>query len=224
MEPWRTAFRAISEQLTDSGLTAIERAIKTDDMALQQGATVYPPADYDGCERQALAACPIGFAFMADNTGATAAQVDAHFNAVISSPALASTELGAYEFLRWWDDGERQAVRRQLLPEIKRLLAARSAANKRAAHVPKASNRPGWYSPPSRLIPSQERRRAPGQSDVNGLSTEEADSRARKKSRRTIENHLSYGHRRPARLGAIFANVGPKDPLSHRLAKTLSPA
>jgi len=133
MEPWRIAFRAISEQLTDNGLTAIERALETDDLHLQQGATVYPPpSDYDGSDRPALAACPIGFAFMADNTGATAAQVDAHFNAVLGSPALASTELGAYEFIKFWDDGERDAVRRQLLPEIKRLLAIRSAAGQPA--------------------------------------------------------------------------------------------
>jgi hypothetical protein len=126
MESWRTAFRLLADRLTDNGLAAVERALQTDDPRLLQLATVYPPpAAYDGCERQALAGDPIAFAGMADMPGASASKVAVYCEQGIESAEQAGCITG--EFLRRWDDSERSSVRRQLLPEVKRAIAMRTA-------------------------------------------------------------------------------------------------
>jgi hypothetical protein len=108
-----------------AGLLALERALETDDEALMQVGTCYPPPVEQYLDEPVQMACAITL------TGgkATVGEALAWFNGVrdrAKGPAFTA-------FIRWFDQTPRDEMRRALLPEVKRSIALAAAESEVAS-------------------------------------------------------------------------------------------
>lgn len=140
---WRLVWReGLAPVLPTAGLRALADALRTDDPRLTQGSTTTPPplmcAQTWPCE----AACVLGycgasvsggFAPAGGGTGArpgaaTVQQVEEFFaRACFEADQRLGEPAACRWFLNWFDDAPRAEMRRELLGEVERVLAARAA-------------------------------------------------------------------------------------------------
>jgi hypothetical protein len=126
---WQRSFReGIVPQLSAAGLMALKQALETDDPALLQGATTSPPTLDCVSDWPVKAACAIAFAGWKGDGRVTVGEVEQFFASVchragqqLGDPA------GARWFLNWFDDTPRAQMRRELLAEVDRAIAGRTA-------------------------------------------------------------------------------------------------
>ena len=140
MERWRTVWRdGIAPQLSTVGLEALKQALASDDFRLLQGATTIPPLLSCTQGWAVEAGCVIVFCGVADADGFTTdadgnkcqvsstvheaeeffARVCFEANQLIGEPAACR------HFVNFTDRTPRDEMRRQLLPEVDRVLRRR---------------------------------------------------------------------------------------------------
>jgi hypothetical protein len=136
VESWRKVWRdGVAPVLSTAGLTALRRAIVTDDPRLIQNATTTPPPLLCVQDWPVEAACPIGLSGWLGDGLEVVGDVEEHFAKVCFEADTRLGESAAVRyFLNWFDDTPRDEVRRELLGEVDRELAGRSvpAAERRA--------------------------------------------------------------------------------------------
>lgn len=130
MESWRKVWReGVVLQLSTAGLTALEKALVTDDSRLIQGATTSPPPLTCMQECPVEGACPISFSVWVGDGRETVGEVEDFFAKVCFE---ADVKLGEPAAIRWllnfWDDTPRDEARRLLLAEVQRELTLRRTA------------------------------------------------------------------------------------------------
>lgn len=122
MEPWLTSWHDhIAPRMTDAELRALAEGLRNDDPAWRQDSTTYPYAwawDYP-CE----AGCAIAYAaWKSLSEPAVVEDVWKRFDTIVGRGGML---YDAIPFIRWHDDTPRDVVRRDLLPEVERVLANR---------------------------------------------------------------------------------------------------
>src|SRR5437879_4411200 len=121
---WKRVFRnGFAPMLSTAGLLSMKRGLETDDPALVQNATVYPPGE----QEPVCAACPLGYAGWKGNGLRTVAEVNRYFSQLCQAADECLGELAACaDFLSWVDDTSPAVMRRQLLAEVNRAIVRRS--------------------------------------------------------------------------------------------------
>ncbi len=136
MEAWRKIWRTVAPMLPTAGLESLRTALLTDDPRLMQGGTVSPPPLQCVQDWPAEAACLLGFCGWQDGTDerTTVAEVEEFFSKTCFD---LDTELqepaGCRWLLNWFDETPRDEVRRELLPEVDRVIAERAALQEQSA-------------------------------------------------------------------------------------------
>jgi len=127
MESWRKTWReGLAPQLSVPALTALRRALLTDDARLLQGATTSPPPLQCVQDWQVEAACALGYCGWLGSGLATVAEVEEFFARMcFEADQLLGEPAACRWFLNWYDDTPRDEMRRQLLAEVNRALAQR---------------------------------------------------------------------------------------------------
>ncbi len=128
MESWRACWRrGIVPQLSTRGLEALRKGLIDDDPKLLQGATTSPPPLQCVQDWPCEGACPLGYTAM--QTGAvTVRQVEEAFSRCCFEAELLMGKVAvSRHFSNWWDDTPRQTARAELLAEVNRSLAERTA-------------------------------------------------------------------------------------------------
>ncbi|HYT91282.1 MAG TPA: hypothetical protein VEL76_21395 [Gemmataceae bacterium] len=127
MEAWRKVWReGVAPQLSTAGLEALRSALATDDSQLLQGATTTPPPLQCVQDWAVEAACVVGFCAWKGDGAQTVAEVEEFFARVCFEADQVLGEPAACRwFLNWFDETPRDEMRRQLLPEVNRILAQR---------------------------------------------------------------------------------------------------
>jgi hypothetical protein len=115
MEPWRRSWRRIATGLPTKGLQALADALAKKDYSLIQRATF---RFADQANQTVIAACPIGYCYW---------KADVH-------PLLSSAVTVRFDsrcFVPWFDNMPLDEARRELLPEVNRVLAQRAKARQK---------------------------------------------------------------------------------------------
>lgn len=128
MEAWRETWRrGFAPCLSTAGLEALRDALAADDVRLIQGSTTTPPPLMCVQDWPVEAACALGLCGWIGEKLETVGEVETYFAGLcydvdqrLGEPA------GCRWFLNWFDDTPRDEVRRELLAEVERALAARS--------------------------------------------------------------------------------------------------
>ncbi len=126
LEPWQKVWReGFAPFISRGGLEALKRALEQDDPALIQGFTTEPPPLDCLADAPVEAACPIGFCGWHGDGRETVAQVEDYFAHLCfqADQALGEPAASRY-FLNHVDDAPRAEMRRELLEEVNRALAA----------------------------------------------------------------------------------------------------
>jgi hypothetical protein len=125
-EPWRDAWRrALAPLLTTPGLRALRRALAGDDPALLQGAVTSPPPTAQFDDEPADAACALAYCGWQGDGLASVREVDLYFAGLCHEADRALGAPGAcLAFVAWYDAAPRAEMRRLLLEEVDRALAA----------------------------------------------------------------------------------------------------
>jgi len=127
MESWRKVWReGLAPQLSVVGLTALQRALQTDDTRLLQGATTSPPPLECVRDWPVDAACVLGYCAWQGDGLETVAEVEEFFaRACFEADQRLGEPAACRWFLNWFDDTPRGDVFRDLLTEVTRTLARR---------------------------------------------------------------------------------------------------
>lgn len=133
MESWRLVWRdGFVPVLSTECLTALRDALRDDDPRLIQRATSCPPPLSGVQERPCEAGCALGYmgAFAAGGFGvATVADAEEFFaRACFEADQRLGEPAACRWFLDWFDRESRDELRRELLPEVERAIAERSAS------------------------------------------------------------------------------------------------
>jgi hypothetical protein len=112
--------------LSTSGLEALAQALTNDDARLLQGATTSPPPLQCVQDWPVEAACSVGFCGWQGDGLETVAEVEEYFASVCFEVDQRLGEPASCRwFLNWFDETPREEMRRELLAEVKRVLAER---------------------------------------------------------------------------------------------------
>jgi hypothetical protein len=127
MQSWRTVWRkGFLPNLPTTGLRALREALQNDDPRLTQGSTTTPPPLLCVQDWLVEAACALGFCGWQGEDLATVGEVEEFFARVCFEADQRLGEPAACRwFLNWFDDSPRDEMRRELLAEVERALAAR---------------------------------------------------------------------------------------------------
>ena len=127
MESWRKVWReGLAPLLSTEGLEALSRALTSDDPRLLQGATTTPPPLQCVQDWPVEAACGVGYCGWQGDGLETVAEVEEFFARVCFEVDQRLGEPAACRwFLNWFDETPRDEMRRLLLAEVSRALAAR---------------------------------------------------------------------------------------------------
>ena len=128
MESWRTIWRdGFVPVLSTRGLTALCKALETDDPRLVQGATTAPPPLMCVQDWPVEAACALGLCGWLGDGLTSVGQVEEHFARCCFEADQRMGEPAACRwFLNWFDDTPRDEMRRELLAEVVLALAQRT--------------------------------------------------------------------------------------------------
>ena len=127
MESWRKVWRdGAAPLISESGLQALLKALREDDMRLIQGATTTPPPLQCVQEWPVEAACVLGYCGWEGDGLETVAEVEEYFARMcfevdqrLGEPA------GCRWFLNFWDETPRDELRRLMIPEVEREMERR---------------------------------------------------------------------------------------------------
>jgi hypothetical protein len=135
MESWRKVWRdGLAPLLSTPGLEALRHALLTDDPRLLQGATTTPPPLPCVQDWPVEAACALGYCGWQGDHLESVADVEEFFARMCFETDQRLGEPAAVRwFLNWFDETPRHEMRRQLLAEVNRVLAARGAASSEEA-------------------------------------------------------------------------------------------
>ncbi|MGL4553125.1 MAG: hypothetical protein ACRC33_18320 [Gemmataceae bacterium] len=128
MESWRKVWRdGVEPLLTTDGLSALAHALRGDDGRLVQGATTTPPPLMCVQDWPCEAACALGYCGWVGDGLETVGEVEEFFARMCFEIDTRLGEPAACRwFLNWYDETPRDEMRRELLAEVARALAARS--------------------------------------------------------------------------------------------------
>ena len=131
VEQWRRVWRdGFAPVLPTAGLEALRDALRNDDPRWIQGSTTTPPPLMCVEDWPVEAACALGFCGAVDHGGFGIATVGQCKEAFARACFDADQRLGGPPacrfFLDWFDETPRDAMRRELLPEVERELAQRA--------------------------------------------------------------------------------------------------
>lgn len=137
MESWRKTFReGIAPQLSTAGMQALATALQTDDARLLQGTTTSPPALQAVYGWSLEGADAIGYCGWHGDGLSTVAEAEEFFGKVCYECDQVIGEPAACRWwLNWYDDTTRNEMRRELLPEVLRVLGQREAPTKEYASM-----------------------------------------------------------------------------------------
>lgn len=126
IQTWRTVFReGFAPILPTHGLEYVAELLRNDSPKLIQGTTTDPPPLSVNQQEAAEAACFLG-ACGIGNGCQTIGDVERFFSQACSDADHRIGEQAACRwFLNWFDDTPRAEMRRELLAEVERVLAAR---------------------------------------------------------------------------------------------------
>lgn len=129
MEAWRQVWRhGLAPSLPLEGLRALERALRTNDPRLAQGATTTPPPLQCVLDWPVEAACAVGFCAWQGEGLESVGEVESYFARCCFEADQRLGEPGASRrFITWFDETPREVMRRELLAEVRRLIAERTA-------------------------------------------------------------------------------------------------
>src|SRR5712692_3541217 len=135
MQIWRKVWRhGLAPLVSTPGLEALRSALLTNDARLLQGATTTPPPLPCVQDWPVEAACALGFCGWQGDQLETVADVEEYFARMCFETDQRLGEPAAIRwFLNWFDETPRAEMRRQLLAEVNRALAARGAVNREEA-------------------------------------------------------------------------------------------
>lgn len=124
MESWRKTWRdGIAPQLSPEALWSLAQALQQDDPRLIQGATTQPPPLQCVEDWPVEAACALGFCAW-QGRDRTVGQVEEDFARLCFECDQRLGEPAACRwFINWFDETDREEVRRELLPEVLRSLS-----------------------------------------------------------------------------------------------------
>jgi hypothetical protein len=127
MESWQKVWReGLAPLLSTAGLEALRRALSTDDVRLQQGATTTPPPLQCVQDWPVEGACAIGFCGWQGDGLETVGEVEEFFaRTCFEIDQRVGEPAGCRWFLNWFDETPREEMRRLLLAEVGRTLAKR---------------------------------------------------------------------------------------------------
>src|ERR1041385_1191599 len=127
IESWRKAWReGLAPQLSTAGLTALRKALLDDDPRLLQGATTAPPPLQCVQDWPVEGACSLGYCGWQGDGLETVAEVEEFFARMcFEIDQLMGEPAACRWFLNWFDDTQRDEMRRELLVEVHRTLAQR---------------------------------------------------------------------------------------------------
>lgn len=120
MESWRKVWReGVAPLLSTTALQALERAVRSDDKRLIQGATTCPPPLQSVQDWPVEAACALGFCGWQGEGLESIAEVEEFFARMCFN---IDQRLGEPATCRWWlnhwDETPRHELFREMLPEI----------------------------------------------------------------------------------------------------------
>ncbi len=126
MESWRQVWRdGFVPGITLAGLRALSKALDEDDQRLTQGSTVTPPPPMCVWDWPTEAACALGLCGWLGDGLATVGDVSEYFaKACYDADERIKEPAGCRWFLNWFDDTPRGEMRRELLAEVERAIAA----------------------------------------------------------------------------------------------------
>lgn len=130
MESWRKVWRDGVEPLVSTeGLEALRRGLVADDPRLLQGATVEPAPLACMQNFPAEKVCALGFCGWQGDGLETVGEVEEFFARMcFAIDQRLGEPAGCRHFLNWFDETPREEMRRELLGEVNRALAARAVA------------------------------------------------------------------------------------------------
>mgnify|MGYP001598668330 CR=1 FL=1 len=106
----------------------MKQALASDDFRLLQGATTIPPPPPMQCVQDwaVEAACVVGFCAWKGDGAQMVAEVEEFFSRVcFEADQVLGEPVACRWFLNWFDETPRDEMRRQLLPEVNRVLRQR---------------------------------------------------------------------------------------------------
>lgn len=129
MESWRTVWRdGFVPALSLKGLRALRVALELNDARLVQGSTTTPPPLMCVHDWPIEAACALGFCGWQGERLFTVGEIEEYFARCCHQADQNLGEPAACRlFLNWFDDTPRDEMRQELLGEVERALAERTA-------------------------------------------------------------------------------------------------
>lgn len=129
MEAWRKTFRnGMVPFLSVAALDALRRALFSEDKRLVQEVTTVPAPSMTVKDWPCEAACALGYAGWQGEGLNTVGEVEEYFaSACFECDQLLKEPAGCRWFLNWFDETPMAVVRRELLPEVERAIAAKAA-------------------------------------------------------------------------------------------------
>jgi hypothetical protein len=130
VEAWLKVWReGVAPSIGLGGLRVLEKALDSDDQRLIQGRTIAPPPFQCCADWPVEGACLIGFVGWQGDGLSTVAEVEEFFVRVCYEADARLGDPAAIRWLlNWYDNAERNDMRRRLLPEVRRTIAEREAA------------------------------------------------------------------------------------------------
>jgi hypothetical protein len=131
MEPWRTVWRqGLARRLSSKGLRSLARALASDDPRLLQGVTTMPPPLQCVRSWPVEAACALGYCAWQGDGLETVAEVEEYFARLCFEAERVLGEPAACRwFVSWYDEAPRAEMCRELLEEVRRVLAERRGSD-----------------------------------------------------------------------------------------------
>lgn len=135
MEIWQKVWReGVEPLLSPEGLEALRQALVSDDSRLQQGVTTTPPPLMCVQDWPVEGACALGYCGWRGDGLETVGEVEEFFARMCYEVDARMGEPAAVRwFLNWYDETPRDEMRRKLLAEVERAMAARGLGKKRGA-------------------------------------------------------------------------------------------
>ena len=122
---WREVWReGVAPQLSKLGLEALLEAIRTDDPELIQGLTTNPAPMRETQDEVCRGGCLISYPLWKGDELTLVGDVEEAFADVYFHAGESSTVEG---LLRWYDDTDREVMRREMIPKVERELRRRES-------------------------------------------------------------------------------------------------
>jgi hypothetical protein len=130
MTAWQRAWRlGISQVLSTAALLALKKALESNDQRLLQGSTTSPPPLQCVQDYAVEGACALAYCGWEGDGLETVGQVEEFFaRTCYEADERLGEPSACRHFLHWFDETPRDEMRRQLLPEVQRVLAERQQA------------------------------------------------------------------------------------------------